>query len=115
MTVLSCDVLTLCCAIPCTARAFAGFHTGLWNFNDLLPNTTLLNSDGAAVIKRGATPCALPADAATGAPVCADVWVTGAGGAAVPAFVPGRFGQGLNIASGLLNWGELGTESGRFD
>jgi len=24
----------------------------------------------------------------------------------VPALVPGKFEQGLNIASGLLNWGE---------
>lgn len=79
---------------------------GLWNFNTLTAGTTLQNSDGTTVIKRGTTPCALPADASTGAAVCPDVWITGAGGADVPALVPGKFDQGLNIASGLLNWGE---------
>lgn len=81
-------------------------NTGLWNFNALTEGTTQADSDGTTVIKRGTSPCGLPADA-TGQAVCPEAWITGAGGAAVPALVPGRFGQGLNIASGLLNWGEL--------
>lgn len=79
---------------------------GLWNFNALAAGTILQDSDGTTVIKRGTVPCTLPPDPTTGAPVCADVWVSGAGGAAVPAFAPGRYGQGLNIASGVLNWGK---------
>jgi hypothetical protein len=81
---------------------------GLWNFNALAAGTILQDSDGTTVIKRGSIPCALAPDPTTGAPVCTDVWVSGAGGAAVPAFAPGRYGQGLNIASGVLNWGEWG-------
>lgn len=81
-------------------------YAGLWNFNSLTAGTTLDPSDGITVKKRGITPCALPPDTTTGAPVCADVWITGAGGADVPAFAPGKYGQGLNIAPGVLNWGK---------
>jgi hypothetical protein len=88
--------------------------TGLWNFNGLSAGTTLASSDGTTVLKRGTVPCALPPDPSTGAPVCADVWITGAGGADVPAFAPGKFGQGLNIASGVLNWGECEGHTARM-